>query len=455
MRSREWSASNVSGPWLTARMNHPTEIGASDGGASAAELARERLLDQAHELQAAQARAEAGLIETVVRTVDNAVAHPEIELVPGDPRPTDADYAARSAVLGLSLELAVSEDQVRTLLDEGRMLANLLPATWAAFRAGEITHQKTRVILKHFRKLPIDEEVQLYFDRVMAEAGRVVNIKQLGRKAARLAERLGERPLDVVHAEAAAARRVWVDIEEGTGMAYFTAYLHADQALLAKARVDALARTLDDANLPDAERRTADQKRADVTADVLIGKGEPNEARPHVNVYVPLSNLAHCPEEVKPASINGVVPISAARARELVGASPTLTRIFTDPVDGAVLGVGRKKYVPSADLRRFVLARDEICATPGCTRGGEDCDLDHRIDFSLGGETSADNLTPRCPKDHTVKHATRWAVETRQTAVGTTEVWSSPGGRRYWDRSLDPPPRSRRPRPPIPDEAPF
>jgi hypothetical protein len=437
-------------------MNHPTDIGASDGSASAAEQARERLLDEARGLQAAQARAEAGLIEVVVRTVDNAVAHPEIELIPGDPKATDADYATRSAVLGLSLELAVSEDQVRTLLDEGRTLGKLLPSTWAAFREGEITHQKARVILKHFRKLPADEEIQLYFDHVMSDAARVVNVNRLGRKAAKLAERLGERPLDVVHAEAAATRRVWVDIEEGTGMAYFTAYLHADQALLAKTRIDAIAKTLDDANLPEGERRTADQKRADVTADILIGKGEPSEARPHVNVYVPLSNLAHVPEEIKPASIDGVVPVSAARARELVGASPTLTRIFTDPVDAAVLGVGRKKYVPSADLKRFVLARDELCATPGCMRGGEGCDLDHRVDFANGGETSADNLTPRCPKDHTVKHATRWAVDTRQTAAGVTEVWTSPGGRRYWDRSLDPPPRpKRRKYDVLPDEAPF
>ncbi|GAA4158260.1 HNH endonuclease signature motif containing protein [Gryllotalpicola daejeonensis] len=437
-------------------MNHPTGIEPSDGSASAAERTRERLLDEARGLQVAQARAEAGLIEVVVRAVDNAVAHPEIELIAADPKATDADYAARSAVLGLSLELAVSQDQVRALLDEGRVLTKLLPATWAAFRSGAVTHQKTRVILKHFRTLPVDEEIQLYFDRVMAEAAAVVNVNRLGRKASRLAQRLTDRPLEVVHAEAAKARRVWVDIEEGTGMAYFTAYLHADEALLAKGRLDAIAKTLDDSGRPEAERRTADQKRADVTADILIGKGEPSQARPRVNVYVPLMNLAHCPEEVKPASINGVVPISAERARELVGASPTLTRIFTDPVDGAVLGVGRKKYLPSADLKRFVLARDELCGTPGCMRPGDECDLDHRIDFARGGETSAENLTPRCPKDHTVKHATRWQVDTRETAAGATEVWTSPGGRRYWDRSLDPPPRpKRRKYDVLPDEAPF
>ena len=430
-------------------MNQPTDIGA-------AERARELLLDEARELQAAQARAEAGLIDVVVRAVDNAVAHPEIELSPHAPAPTDSDYATRSAVLGLSMELALSQDRVRTMLDEGRVLRKLMPSTWAAFRDGRITGQKARVILQFFRKLPADEEVQLFFDRAMAETARVVNVPRLRRRAGRLVAQLGAHPIEVVHAEAAKARRIWVDVEEGTGMAYFTAYLHADQALLAKKRVEVIARTLDDANLPEAERRTIDQKRADVAADILQGIGEPSEVRPVVSIYVPLENLAHCPDTVKPASIDGVVPLPAGRARELVGRSPSLTRIFTDPVDAAVLGVGRKKYVPSADLKRFVLARDEICATPGCMRAASHCDLDHRYDFALGGETSAENLAPRCPKDHTVKHATRWRVDTRQTAAGVTEVWTSPGGRRYWDRSLDPPPRPRRRSyAELPDEAPF
>lgn len=445
-------------------MNHPTDIGASEGaegaeGAAgsigAAERVRERLLDEASALQAAQARAEAGLIDVVVRAVDNAIAHPEIELVPGESRVTDSDYAARSAVLGLSLELGLTQDQVRTMADEGRMLQNLLPASWAAFRDGAITGQKTRVILKHFRRLPVDEEIQLYFDHTMAAAAQTVNLKQLGRKAARLASRLTDRPIEVVHAEAAKARRVWIEVEECTGMAYVTAYVHADEAILAKRRIDAIAATLDDSHLPEAERRSADQKRADVLADILTGKGEPSEVRPVVSIYVPLLNLAGCPDEVRPASIDGIVPVPEARARELVGRSPSLTRIFTDPVDGAVLGVGRKKYVPSADLKRFVLARDEICATPGCTRPATLCDLDHRHDFAKGGETSAENLAPRCPKDHTIKHATRWQVSTRETSAGVTEVWTSPGGRRYWDRSLDPPPRPTRPRVQYPDEAPF
>ncbi|WP_344778402.1 HNH endonuclease signature motif containing protein [Gryllotalpicola kribbensis] len=87
-------------------------------------------------------------------------------------------------------------------------------------------------------------------------------------------------------------------------------------------------------------------------------------------------------------------------------------------------------------MKRFVLARDETCARPGCTRPGDDCDLDHRIDWALGGETDVANLNPKCPGDHVMKHETRWKVTPGPRGE---DIWTSPGGRRYWDHTADPP----------------
>jgi hypothetical protein len=220
--------------------------------------------------------------------------------------------------------------------------------------------------------------------------------------------------------------------------AFLTAYLPGDQAIMAKSRIDAMAAALDDSGLPETEQRTLDQKRLDVAADVLIGKGLASEVRPTVSVYVPLLNLAHCPDELKPATIDGQVPVSPKRARELVGSCTSLTRLFTDAVDGAVLGVGRRQYAPTADMRRFILARDPVCAAPGCTRAATDCDLDHRLDWALGGETDVGNLNPKCRRDHVMKHETRWSVTPGPRGK---DVWTSPGGRKYWDRTEDPPDR--------------
>jgi hypothetical protein len=410
----------------------------SDTDTAAAEAFREAGLDRAHDALRAQARAEAEVLKNIVEVVENAVAHPEIEVPVGMTGAKAVDHAERSAVLGLSLELAMSQDQIKSRLAEARTLTRLLPQTWAAFRAGELTGPKVRAILEAFQRVPVEEELQLYFDGFLAEKGVHLTTAKLRKLAAALAEQLADRPLEQQHELAFRRRRLWVEHEQGTGMAFLTAYLPGDQAIMAKSRIDAMAAELDDSGLPEAEQRTLEQKRLDVAADVLIGKGLESAVRPTVNVYVPLLNLAHCPDELKPATIDGQVPISPRRARELVGNCTSLTRLFTDAVDGAILGVGRKQYAPTADMRRFILARDPVCAAPGCNRAAKDCDLDHRLDWALGGETDVGNLNPKCPGDHVMKHETRWSVTPGPRGK---DVWTSPGGRKYWDRTGDPPDR--------------
>ena len=411
-----------------------------------AEAFREAALDRAREALRAQARAEAEVLANIHDVVENAVAHPEIEVLPRTPEALRAERAERSAVLGLSLELAMSKDQITSRLTEARTLTRLLPQTWAAFRAGELSGAKVRVILEAFHRVPIDEDDQLYFDGFLADRGITLTTAKLRALANGLAKQLGDHPLEQEHAQAFRRRRLWVEHEQGTGMAYPSAYLPGDQAIMAKSRIDAMAAALDDSGLPEDQQRTLDQKRIDVFADILVGKGLDSEVRPTVNVYIPLLNLARCPDELKPATIDGQIPISPARARELVGSCTSLTRLFTDAVDGAVLGVGRKQYVPTADMKRFVLARDQTCAAPGCMRPAKNCDLDHRLDWALGGETDVGNLNPKCPGDHTMKHETRWSVTPGPRGK---DVWTSPGGRRYWDRTDDPPD------PPAWDPAPF
>ncbi|WP_424441344.1 HNH endonuclease signature motif containing protein, partial [Microbacterium sp.] len=46
---------------------------------------------------------------------------------------------------------------------------------------------------------------------------------------------------------------------------------------------------------------------------------------------------------------------------------------------------------------------------PAARRDGA-CDIDHRIRWVDGGTTSADNLTPACPRHHPVKDETQWGL---------------------------------------------
>jgi 5-methylcytosine-specific restriction enzyme A len=52
-------------------------------------------------------------------------------------------------------------------------------------------------------------------------------------------------------------------------------------------------------------------------------------------------------------------------------------------------------------LRRMVLARQPVCATPGCNRPATD--VDHRIAKAAGGDDSFENLVAYCHACHSRK----------------------------------------------------
>jgi 5-methylcytosine-specific restriction endonuclease McrA len=76
----------------------------------------------------------------------------------------------------------------------------------------------------------------------------------------------------------------------------------------------------------------------------------------------------------------------------------------------AVLDVGRTtRTIPSA-LRRAVVARDRTCASPGCYRPPEHCDVHHVVFWADGGDTSLDNLVLACRRHHRLIHQQGWQV---------------------------------------------
>ncbi|KAF2413006.1 HNH endonuclease, partial [Microbacterium sp. B35-04] len=65
-----------------------------------------------------------------------------------------------------------------------------------------------------------------------------------------------------------------------------------------------------------------------------------------------------------------------------------------------------------------------------CGMPASRCDIDHNVDWALGGHTELTNLGPLCEGHHTVRHHTDWSI--RQVAgSGGAILWTSPSGRRY------------------------
>ena len=60
-------------------------------------------------------------------------------------------------------------------------------------------------------------------------------------------------------------------------------------------------------------------------------------------------------------------------------------------------------YVPPPSVRAYVQGRDGTCIYPGCDQPAWDCQLDHRVPYEEGGQTTAANLFCLCQHHHNCK----------------------------------------------------
>ena len=80
-----------------------------------------------------------------------------------------------------------------------------------------------------------------------------------------------------------------------------------------------------------------------------------------------------------------------------------LSRVLMDG-PSQVLDVGRAtRTVPTA-IWNALVARDQHCSHPGCTRPPAYCDAHHIIHWSKGGPTSLANLKLLCWEHHRKQH---------------------------------------------------
>jgi hypothetical protein len=207
---------------------------------------------------------------------------------------------------------------------------------------------------------------------------------------------------------------------------------------------------------PDA--RTMDQLRADILSDLVLGgapvvdptygadrAGGLGAIRARVQVTLTAETLIGRDEH--PAEAVGAGLIDADTARDLAGQVTEWDRLFIDPVTRTPVEIDT--YRPTVAMKKLLTARDQHCRFPGCRRAAIRCELDHTIDYALGGHTHLHNLAHLCQRHHSMKQFTRWEV--RQLGGGVLE-WTSPLGRIYREDipavcfttgTVDPPPGGR------------
>ncbi|BDV31170.1 HNH endonuclease signature motif containing protein [Microbacterium terricola] len=399
--------------------------------------------------------------------------------------------AAREVAAELAAALRISDQTMQSRIGDAGNLVFRLPTTWAALATGQIDAAQAAVI-RDTGSTIADDETRAVFEARMLEIAQTESAGRMREPARTLAATMDPATAADRARQAQGRRGVrLLDLDDGLArlqIDHDATLVHAiyDRVTqLAHAVRDAAGESDENASLPSAGRleegtapagtgdasiaavvtapakdrestdepvdlRGLDEMRADVAADLLLAgaptaHGDPaamGAIRGHVQITVPALSLAGV--ERRPAVLAGYGPISIDVARRLAASAPGWDRVLTDPFTGLPIAVDR--YRPSAELKRFLHARDERCRFPGCRRRARRTDIDHTIDAALGGETSECNLACFCRRHHTLKHATEWRV--RQLGAGVLE-WTGPTGRSYLDRppstvrfvpDADPPP---------------
>jgi hypothetical protein len=171
------------------------------------------------------------------------------------------------------------------------------------------------------------------------------------------------------------------------------------------------------------DRRTLDNRRADVLAALLLGNRR-ELVQVEIQVIAPVGTLAGL--ENNPAELVGYGPIPAQVGRALA-ADANWRRVLTDPANGTVLDLGHRR-VPSPALARLVRHQQSRCVYPGCGMPATRTDIDHTRRYASGGHTALDNLGLLCRHHHRLRHESQWSLTQVKRGVF---VWSSPAGRAF------------------------
>ena len=381
----------------------------------------------------------------------------------------------RELVFDIAVRLRIPERTAENLIGESAMLAGSLTRTHAALADGQISYRHAQVIIDVTAGL--DPETRTGFEAELLPAARELTVAKFAEFARRLLETQHPEQMGRRHRDAVQQRTVSLDPQRD-GMSLLSALLPAETAAAAHDRLTRVAMGL---AAPD-EKRTLAQRRADVLADLLIdgdtgsGSGSGSGStealsgesawagsgaaargiRPQVLVTIPvLTLLGHADV---PGHLNGYGPVSPDTARQLTLKAPSFARVLTDPVTSAVLDFDRSTYSIPADLRAVITLQHETCAAPGCNRPAHQCDIDHTVDYALGGTTSLANLAPLSRDHHNLKHhsgigidknpdgSVRWTTATGfSTTVRPTSIIGddmlrrgTPGTRPEWEDAPEP-----------------
>jgi len=351
-----------------------------------------------------------------------------------------------------------------------KALVHEMPQTMAALTVGAISEWRATIIARETAVLSAQDrrEVDARLGPELATLGDA----QLAARARAIGYALD--PPSVLRRVRGAVgdRRVSIRPAPDT-MAYVTGFLPVAQGVAVHAALRQAAATA----RASGDGRSTGQLMADTFVERLTGQAGADAVPVEVHLVIPVDSLLAGGDA--PAVIPGFGPIPAAAARDLVagrtgqdaehervpaGAEPGdtrpgrrgagdagqapawaaraapdsevaeraavwLRRLYTSPVDGTLVAMESRRRAFDGVLRRFLIARDQVCRTPWCDAPIRH--IDHITAAADDGATSAVNGQGLCARCNYTKELPGWSTQlipTPPPAADADEGASAGGG---------------------------
>jgi hypothetical protein len=313
---------------------------------------------------------------------------------------------ARERRRGLGAQVALarrdSPSRGSRHLGLAKALVHELPHTMAHLTAGRVSEWRATLVCRETACLRVEDRATV--DRLLADDLPTMGDAQVQRRARAMACELDNAATAGRAARACTERRVTLRAAPDT-MTWFTALLPVEQGVAVLAALTKAG----DAPRREGDERTRNQVMADTLVERVTGRADAEAVPLEVHLVMPFDSMFARGDE--PGAM-GTQVVPADWANTVLGrvadrgAEVWLRRLFTTP-DGADLVAmesARRRF--AGMLRRFVVARDQVCRTPWCDAPVRH--VDHVQPARAGGATKAANGQGLCEACNYGKEAPGW-----------------------------------------------
>ena len=383
----------------------------------------------------AQRITQLGLLERLKGAAAAAQARVSVDFETSQRREqADAGLPADQQGRGVADQIALARHDSKVKgsrhLGLAKALVKEMPHTMAALTSGAISEWRATIVARETAVLSAADRREV--DARLAAEMPHLGDAQLARRARAIGYQLDAESVLRRVRGAIGDRRVTIRPAPDT-MALVTGFLPVAQGVAVHAALTAAAAS--------AKALGDERSKGQIMADTFVQRltGQAIADAVPLEVQLVMTDRTLLEGDDTPAQIPGFGPVPAAFARDLVtgraggdGADPDQTdqadqlgplaevarvwlrRLFTSPADGTLVAMGSRRRNFDGLLRRFIVARDQVCRTPWCDAPIRH--TDHVRASANGGETTADNGQGLCARCNYAKELPGWRCEvvTRQ-----------------------------------------